>query len=254
MTRIVGLLPAAGRAQRFAPEGFEKELLPIVRTERSGEADTARAPKLVIEFVVDGMLLAGVSEFVVVTSPAKVGRLAEHLCNRYAAVANIAFLAVRDSPSMVHSLAASGPWLRDADVAMGMPDSIPLPVDSFAQLVRFHREEGGHLSLGLFRTPTPERFGMVEVGHDGRIVSHADKPVSWTGGLMWGMAVWAPAFTEFLANTVLSPAENESELPLGSVIDRALEGGLIVKGHEVIGGAYHDVGTFKHYRQAVIEL
>src|SRR4051812_35962213 len=61
-----GLIPAAGVGSRIQPLGFSKELLPV-----GAQSEENRRPKAVSQYLVDRMLIAGVTKLCFVISPAK---------------------------------------------------------------------------------------------------------------------------------------------------------------------------------------
>lgn len=254
MTRVVGLVPAAGTASRFSLPGVDKELLPLPQPQSSRHLGGNVGPKRVIDFVLDALIDANIREVVIVTSPSKVERVSAHLSARFGRLVDLAFVLVRDSQSMVHSIDAARAWLQGATVALGMADTVVLPRDCYAQLLASHEARHPDLSLGLFPTDTPARFGMVEVDADLTLVLHEDKPASWAGSLMWGIAVWEPSVTELIGSVIAGDQPTGTEHNFGRVIDLAMEHALKVKGCAISGGLYHDVGTFEAYREAVIQL
>lgn len=251
---LVGVLPAAGRGSRLLAHGGEKELLPVGHRVVDGPNGPMRTPRRVIEYVCDSMIAAGVTRIVVITSPVKIDRIAEHLASVYEASADVAHVVLNDSPSMPHSIASAHAWLEGADVVMGMPDTIPMPGDSFTQLLSAYRRTDADLSLGLYRTDTPHRFGMVEIDDDERVIAHADKPTTWSGDLTWGIAAWNPRFTELIQRVVRNHPDGARELPLGGAFDEAMVLDYDVRGHPLDGGRYHDIGDYDAYQATVAEL
>ena len=253
--RVVGILPAAGRGTRLLAHGGEKELLPVGHREVTGPGGTMRTPRRVVEYVCDSMLRAGVDAVVVVTSPAKLDRLAEHLTRVYKGLLPIAFVVLEDSPSMPHSLAAAHTWLEGSDVVLGMPDTIPHPGDSFGQLLDRHRNAAADLTLGTFFTDQPHRFGMVDTNADGDVVAHADKPKNWQGGdHTWGIAAWGPRFTDLIVQATEWGRPNGREMALGDVFDEAMRRRFAVKALPIRDGRYYDIGDYDAYVQANSEL
>ena len=61
------------------------------------------------------------------------------------------------------------PWLNGETVLFGMPDTIMEPRDCFTSLLEYHRAEEAVLSLGLFPTDNPKKFGMVGTDSDGNV-------------------------------------------------------------------------------------
>jgi hypothetical protein len=77
------------------------------------------------------------------------------------------------------------------------------------------------------------------------------RPAASALRLCWLVAVWGPAFTELLhavvaaavARTAAPRSAEAPELQIGAVVAAALEAGLDVRGLELPGGWYRDLGT-----------
>jgi len=52
--------------------------------------------------------------------------------------------------------------------------------------------------LVLFTTERPEKFGMVRMDQDQRVLEIVDKPRKTDLTEMWGCILWRPRFTEYL--------------------------------------------------------
>ncbi len=252
MRDIVAILPAAGVGSRLFPHGGCKELVHVGSNEVDVDGSPVRTPKAVVEYTMDAIVDAEVDRVVVVTTPRKLNLLSTHLCLTYAGRIDVAYV-VGEPPSMAHSIALAGPWTRGTVVVLAMPDSLVYPRDAVRQLLGYHRTSGSEVSLGLFKTNAPSRFGMVHVGPDGAVLEHADKPVTWDGCQMWGLAVWNPTFNDFLQERL---AHEPGALParepvLGDVFDAFIAAGGLIRGHEIVGGRYADIGTYDDYHHAV---
>ena len=71
--------------------------------------------------------------------------------------------------------------------------------------------------------------------------------------LTWGIAVWKPAFSEFLHHYVSAwqPGEGQSELHIGQVILAAIRNGMTVIGEQISDQPYLDIGTPDDLARAV---
>src|SRR5256885_13224817 len=67
MSRIGGIVPAAGLGTRIQPLAFSKELLPVGTRLDSGH----ERPRAVAEYLVERMMAAGATRICFVVSPAK---------------------------------------------------------------------------------------------------------------------------------------------------------------------------------------
>jgi glucose-1-phosphate thymidylyltransferase len=164
--KVVGVLPAAGRAERLQPLAGSKELL-----------DVGGRP--VLEYAVERMRLAAADEIRVVTRPDKADVRAHAQA--------LGLTVVEAEPATLAESVAGGVDGLDADdvVLVGLPDSIWHPVDGFARLVSA-LEPGVDVVLGVFRSGEPERGDVVDVDADDVVRGVAVKPAEPAGELVWG--------------------------------------------------------------------
>ncbi len=251
MDRLYGVIPAGGRGSRLAPYPGPKELFPIGWQPYSVNGQVHRRPKVVSQYVLEGLIQAGVRQLVVIAGEHKYDLLRYYGSgDRFGAA--IAYLFQEEPCGMVHAIDLAYPWVRGARIAFGMPDSIVHPPDAFCRILREHQARAADITLGLFTTTHPEKFGMIGVDPTGRVTAHLDKPPHTTLSLMWGFAVWQPTFTELIHEVRLSgriPA-GRSELVLGDVIDEALLRGMYVAGVHLGDGFYVDIGTYDEIQEA----
>jgi glucose-1-phosphate thymidylyltransferase len=155
---------------------------------------------------------------------------------------------------MAHSIDLAYEWIKSSTVVMGMPDTIVSPNNSIEQLFKYHRESDAELSLGLFPTNNPKKFGMVKTDKDSNIVYHKDKPTLSDASNMWGLAIWEPSFTQTLHNSLQQPRQSDKEMALGDVFDIMLTQGKTCKAFPIKEGKYYDIGTYDDYKRAILEL
>jgi mannose-1-phosphate guanylyltransferase / phosphomannomutase len=138
--------------------------------------------------------------------------------------------ALRDQPFLV----ISGDALTDIDLS---------------ELVRFHKDSGALVTVGLTRVPDPLEFGIIIVDDDGRIQRFLEKPT------------WGQVFSDTV-NTGIYVMEPEvlAEVPAGEVVDwsgevfpRLLERGAPLYGW-VADGYWEDVGTHESYLKAQADV
>jgi mannose-1-phosphate guanylyltransferase/phosphomannomutase len=138
--------------------------------------------------------------------------------------------ALRDEPFLV----ISGDALTDFDLSA---------------MVRFHRENGALVTVGLTRVPNPLEFGIVIVDDDGRIQRFLEKPT------------WGQVFSDTV-NTGIYVMEPEvlAEVPAGELADwsgdvfpRLLKQGAPLFGW-IADGYWEDVGTHESYLKAQVDV
>jgi glucose-1-phosphate thymidylyltransferase len=169
--RVVGVVPAAGRATRLQPLPCSKEVLPV-------------DGRPVMDYLVERMRAALCDELRVVTRPEKAD-----VVERARALG--AHVVEAHPPSVADSLLAGLRGLHADDVVLfGFPDSLWEPLDGFAHLLDGLDE----VTLGLFRCASLTRSDVVTVEGD-RVTGIHVKPGDPPSALIWGcLAARAGAF------------------------------------------------------------
>ena len=137
------------------------------------------------------------------------------------------------------------------------PDILFAPEDAYVSLLARLNETDAEAVLGLFPTDEPWRTDVVEKDSAGRIRRIVVKPKQTALRESWVMAVWGPAFTQFLHDHLAAqapppagPAGGE-EAYVGHVLQAALEAGLRVESVSFPGGEFLDIGTPESLLRAV---
>ena len=248
---LVGLVPAAGRATRLGPLPGSKEVLPLAYRRAPGgglKMETA-LDRLLGSFATSGirrsLVLLRQDKWDV---PAWIGRGTDR-------GVEVAYRIVGDTASSVETLDAARPFLgADDRAALGFPDIVYHPPDTFARLAAAQTSTGAAVVLGLFPCDAPERSDMVEVAPDGAVlgvrVKQPDAGLRWA----WGQAVWDRRFTDLLSRTLREAGDHPGELYPGHVVQRALTEGLPVRAVAFEDGVFLDTGTPVGLRKAVAWL
>jgi glucose-1-phosphate thymidylyltransferase len=239
---IVGLIPAAGRGLRMLPYPCPKELFPVGTQDYVVDGRIEQRPKVVSQFVVEAMVAAGATRIMIIIGERKFDVMRYYGDGSRFGV-EIAFLYQQDLRGMPFALDLAWPWLDAQDTAIfGMPDTIVEPTLVFRDLLQSHRAEGADVSLGLFRTRTPWKFGMVELDGRSRVVRNHDKPKETTLDYMWGIGCWNHRFATLMRQH-LRHWDSPREIVLSDLLDEALRQGLDVLGVPFDSGSYHDIGS-----------
>lgn len=235
---LVGLIPAAGRAERLGPLPCSKELLPI------GFRSTPRglAPKVSCHYLLERFRAAGIRRAFLVLHESK-WDVARYLGTGELADVALAYLSIPASRSVPETLDRAYPFLEGALVALGFPDILFEPEDAYARLLERQAATGADLVLGLFPTERCQTTDMVECGADGRVRRIEVRPASTSLRFNWLIAVWTPVFTRHLHEAVKTAAGGEGEFQIGAVVRAAVEAGMHVEGVEFPAGRFRDIGT-----------
>jgi mannose-1-phosphate guanylyltransferase/phosphomannomutase len=118
-----------------------------------------------------------------------------------------------------------------------------------SEVVRFHKEKGGIVTIALKRVEDPLEFGVVITAEDGRIERFLEKPT------------WGEVFSDTI-NTGIYVCEPGifDYLPPGGVFDFSSElfPLLMKEGHELYGavvdGYWADIGSLAGYVQAHVDV
>ena len=159
---------------------------------------------------------------------------------------DLAYLMVEGSLGVPYTLDEAYPFVRDAAVAFGFPDILFAGDYAFKQLLSYQAKNEADILLGLFPGDQPQKMDMVDLDENGRVREIVIKPRHTELQYSWDIALWTPAFTQFLhshlADSTTSAAP-QPELSVGHVIQAAIRAGLRVKGFPVSDEPYLDIGT-----------
>ena len=261
-TRIVGLVPAAGRARRLSPLPMSKELYPI----GLGPASEAHpGPKVVSQYLLERMANAGVREAFVIVRPGK-WDIPSYFGDGRSVGMRLAYLTVDVPFGVPFTLDQAYPFIRDCTIALGFPDVLFWPENAFRILLEQLHAGTADVVLGLFPTDEPERVGVVDLAENGSVLGIYEKSGRSDLPFMWGIAVWRTTFTEFLHRFVETKRRSilqqsasmaaeslvaAQEFPIGDVVHAGIHAGLTVEARILPEGRYIDIGTPESLREAL---
>ena len=246
--QVIGVVPMAGRAVRLAGLPCSKEIYPVGA--RTANAD--QHPRVVCEHLLGKMHTAGVSTIYVILRDGK-WDIPAYLGDGSAAGLQLAYLMMGLPYGTPYSIDQAFPFVRQAIVALGFPDMIFGPEDVFATLLEHQQSSDADVVLGLFPADRPEKVDMVELDDDGKVRQIIIKPRHTELHDTWGVAVWAPTFTDFMHRFLAlhqKTAAGKAELFIGDVVQAAIQNGLRVHGIQVSEQPYLDIGTWDDLRRA----
>ncbi len=247
---VAGLIPAAGKALRVSPLPCSKEIFPIGfhTTERDGEL----RPKAVCHYLLERMAVAGITTCYVVLGDEK-WDIPSYLGDGRMVGVDLAYLVRKNSPGTPYTVDAAFPFLRGKIVALGFPDILIRKTDIFVRLIQYQRSTDADVVIGLFPAEQPMLVDMVQREEDGGVKQIVIKPKTTALTETWGVAVWTPAFTEYL-HDVLSrrtTGREAQELFIGDIIQAAINDKMRVVGLSVSDEPYLDIGTPQNLIKAV---
>jgi glucose-1-phosphate thymidylyltransferase len=231
---VLGLIPAAGRAERLGRLPCSKELLPV------GFRETP--PKVACHYLLDRFRAAGIRRAFLVLHESK-WDVARYFGTGAIADMALAYLSIPGSRSVPETLDNAFPFVQHSLVALGFPDCLFEPADAYARLLERQTATGADLVLGLFPTERCRTTDMVDCGPDGRVRRIEVRPESTSLRYNWLIAVWTPVFTRYLHEAVRSSPQEGGELQIGALVRSAVESGLHAEGVEFPEGWFRDIGT-----------
>lgn len=230
MDRIVGILPAGGKARRI--HGFFKEMMPIGIKE-SDKSKFIVSSEQIIRSILDG---GAASVHFLLNAPKSF--IAEYYARQELFTGRINFnyiTAEIEEFGMPYALDNIFEQTKDYDyVLMGLPDTVIEPANSFRAVFKLLRHLEADVALGIYRTDNRNRGGYIIFDRETKEVKrHIDKTspaFPQDADNSWAIVCWNLKFTEYL-HTLLNnkrnhrsrnPAISHRELLFGDVIDEAI--------------------------------
>lgn len=246
--RIVGLIPAAGRASRLSPLPCSKELVPI-GMDCIGE-DGALRPKVVSHYLLERFVAAGVSEVFVVLRKGK-WDIPDYYGDGSLGATRMAYLVTDGTLGHPFTLDEAYPFVARDLVAFGYPDILFDPKDAFVSLASRQVETGADCVLGAFPLRPDQSWDVLEFDACDRIRTISAQESSNAGPERWGwsIALWTPSFTAFmhhyLAELTATGSNRlaEGEITLDHVFQAAIDDGSAIDHVLFPDGYVLDVGT-----------
>jgi len=238
VTRTWGVIPAAGLGTRIQPLAFSKELLPVgIRQDSKG----AERPRAVSEYLVDRMLLAGVTRICFVVAPSK-NDILSYFGGQIGEAA-ICYAVQQNPAGLCDALFAALPFIGEQDeVLIGLPDTIWFPETGFQAL------PAGEFSFLLFPSDRPELFDAVVTDAEDNVVEVQVKQEQATSNWIWG-AFKMPA-RDLAALHDLWLERQRQDQYIGTLVNEYIRRGHRVRAVKA-GERYVDAGTPHGFRNAL---
>jgi dTDP-glucose pyrophosphorylase len=232
-----GIIPAAGMGSRIQPLAFSKELLPVGSRL---DGDTER-PRAVSEYLVERMLIGGVTKLCFVIGPAKSDILAYY--SAAVGPAAVCYVVQPRPAGLCDAIFRAVPLVHpDEPVVIGLPDTVWFPEDALRHL------SDREFSLLLFPVERPELFDAVVMDDHGRVLEIQVKQAGARSSWIWGAFKMPGAVFHQLYR--LWCERDRSDEYVGTLVNAYLAQGGCAWGVPA-GRAYVDVGTLHGYREAI---
>lgn len=240
--KIIGIIPAAGKGSRLSPFPCPKELFPIGYQDFMVNGGIQKRPKVISQYLVENIIDAGAQKLIFILGEDKYD-IMRYYSDGSRFNVDIAYVFQEKLKGMPYAINIAKNWVNDEIVLFGMPDTIIEPRNAFHALLSQFNETSADLTLGLFATENPSKFGMVDIEPTGKVLSIIDKPKHTSLKYMWGCACWSHRFTELIDHYLKINMYEGKEVVLGDIFQNALERGLSVNGVQFDNGQYIDIGT-----------
>jgi len=230
---------AGGSATRLFPvtQVINKHLLPIYN-------------KPMIYYPLSLVMLAGIRDVVIVAGEVDIENYKRLLGDGSHLGASFDYL-IQDAPKgLAHGLMAAAPLVEGDCVCLALGDNIFFG-HGLPELLRDARsaveKDGGACVFGYY-VPDPERFGVLELDKDGKVVSIIEKPAS-------PKSHYAAVGLYFYDKTVFEKARRikpsgRGEYEITSVNEEYLKEGRLAAKLLGRGVAWFDAGTYDSFLEA----
>jgi glucose-1-phosphate thymidylyltransferase len=213
-SEVVAVIPAAGMATRLSPLPCSKELIPI-GFGTIGQKYQFR-PKVVSHYLLEMFKLADIEKAFIVVHPGKLD-IPAYFGSGQMVDMKLAYLLVDLPIAVPYTLDQAYPFVQNKLVALGFPDIILRPEDSFVRLISRKMKTKADVVLGLYPTDQPHKMDVVDFDGNGNIRQIRPKPAEFKNNEVyyaWLSAIWTPAFTQYLHEFV---SEHKKRHPAGNV-------------------------------------
>lgn len=252
---LVGLVPAAGLANRLGRLPCSKEIYPVAL---EGDSPAHGPVRTAAEFLLSQFRRGGATKALLVLRDGK-WDIPAYLGDGSHLGLSLGYLVLRNSDGTPHTVDAAFPFVERAEILFGFPDILIDLEDPFGPLLTRRAETGADVVLGLLPARKPEKVDMVELDGEGRVLGIVIKPRRTTLRYTWLIAAWGPRFTAFfhehLTRRSVAREDHEAgerrELYVGDVVAAGMEAGLQVESVRFEGSSYIDIGTPEDLREAV---
>ncbi len=256
---LVGVIPAAGTANRIGPLPCCKELLPV-GFHRKDKKDRSQV-KVVSHYLIEKMRRVNVSKVYIILRKGKWDIPAYFGDGKNLGIP-LAYLMMDLPFGVPYTLDQAYPFVKDSVVVFGFPDILFKPQDAFVHLLNRQTQSDADVVLGLFRSRQSQDEDLVEMDKTGRICKIEIKPEKTNLKYTWLIAVWTNAFTQFLHDCVegfrssksigeyKNSTGNPKEVFLGDVFNAAIQADLHINYVFFEGGTYIDIGTLENWVNA----
>jgi len=252
---IIGLIPAGGQAKRLGKIPCSKEIYPLFRknSDNEGRAEI----RVISEYLINSYRIAGIYNIYFILRKGKWDIPAYYGDGRDFGV-NISYLIMNLPYGTPFTLDQAYPFTKDKYIALGYPDILVEPAETYIKIKEKISETKADIVLGLFPIGSYLSWDMVEFDGKGKvknIIVKQERPDLKYG---WTVAIWNPSFWEFMHGyiqniissggdgRVIKEGQPPRELYPGDIFMEAIKAGLHLETVLLEKGRCMDIGNLEN--------
>jgi len=232
-----GLIPAAGLGTRLQPItlAIPKELLLI-------------GNKAVIEYVIESMKEAGVTDITVIVGWRK-NAILDYLGSGKRLGVNISYVVQDERNGLAKAVESGKQLMGDNPFLVVLGDDFFYPKTFLKEILDFHKKQNADATIGVAEIEDPTRHGIIKPGDNNKIEDIVEKPSKEKApsnlGCM-GVYIFEPSIFDAIKKT--KPGFKD-EYQITDSIKIMIEEGYKVL-YSKINGEHIDVGTLEDLKKA----
>ncbi len=222
--------------------GSGTRLRPITHTSAKQLVPVGNKP--ILFFVLESLVAAGVTDIGMIVGDTA-AEIQAAVGDGSAWGAQVTYIHQEAPLGLAHAVLTAEEYLGDEEFVMYLGDNLIL--DGITSLVEEFRRERPDSQILLVRVPEPERFGVAELGPDGRVVRLVEKPKRPKSDLaLVGVYMFDRCIHQ--ATHAIKPSER-GELEITDAIQWLVDNGHDVRSH-MITGWWKDTGRLEDLLEA----